>query len=86
MTGARPRYAIEAMLGLLLLGTPLLARGEAIPDPARGLYAIWPRPEISDSLTFLKGVQVRLHWSDVQPAAAIGPCTGSKWQRRSEAS
>jgi hypothetical protein len=44
------------------------ARGEAVPDPARGLYAIWSRPEISDTLPFLKGHQVRIQWRDAQPA------------------
>ena len=53
----------------ILSGTAGVAWGEAIPDPARGLYAIWTRPEISDPLPFLKGEQVRLQWREVQPAA-----------------
>src|SRR5689334_21746269 len=45
-----------------------LLAGEAIPDPKRGLYAIWSKPEISDALEFIKGDQVRLFWGDVEPA------------------
>jgi hypothetical protein len=58
---------LACLLGLLL--TPHLGRGESVPDPARGLYAIWSPPEITDRLPFLKGDQVRLQWRDVQPAA-----------------
>jgi hypothetical protein len=59
---------IAAVLASLLL-TASPARGEVAPDPARGLYAIWSRPEISDPLPFLRGDQVRLQWRDVQPSA-----------------
>jgi hypothetical protein len=44
------------------------AASEVVPDPNRGLYAIWAKPEVSDALTFIKGDQVRLQWSEVQPA------------------
>jgi hypothetical protein len=54
---------------LLLPGTSKPVGGEVLPDPARGLYAIWSRPEVTDGLGFLKGDQVRLQWSEVQPAA-----------------
>jgi hypothetical protein len=53
----------------LLLGAFRAECGEPLPDPARGLYAIWSRPEISDGLPFLKGDQVRLQWGELQPAA-----------------
>ncbi len=53
----------------LLLCLCPLARSEAVPDPNRGLYAIWSRPEISDRLPFLKGGQVVLQWEAVEPAA-----------------
>jgi hypothetical protein len=67
----RPRATspVPAALLALLLWAPGLAWGESIPDPASGLYAIWSRPEISDALPFLKGDQVRLQWSEVQPEA-----------------
>jgi hypothetical protein len=67
----RPRLTMLACgtLFCLLLRAPDLACGDAVPDPARGLYAIWSRPEITDGLPFLKGDQVRLQWSEVQPAA-----------------
>jgi hypothetical protein len=45
-----------------------IAGGEAVPDPNRGLYAIWSKPEISDALDFVKGDQVRLQWNEVEPA------------------
>ena len=45
-----------------------VAASEVVPDPNRGLYAIWAKPEISDSLRFITGDQVRLQWSEVQPA------------------
>src|SRR5271157_4655508 len=48
--------------------TPAL-HSEAVPDPNRGLYAIWTKPEISDHLPFIKGGQVVLQWEQVQPAA-----------------
>jgi hypothetical protein len=41
--------------------------GEVVPDPNRGLYAIWTRPEISDQLTFLKGGQMVVQWREVEP-------------------
>src|SRR6266567_7446881 len=53
----------------LLLCLCPIARSEAVPDPNRGLYAIWTRPEISDRLPFLKGGQVVLQWEAVEPAA-----------------
>jgi hypothetical protein len=43
--------------------------GEIAPDPDRGLYSVWSKPEISDRLTFLKGNQIHLEWGQVQPAA-----------------
>jgi hypothetical protein len=55
-------------LPLLLCMAPALL-GEVVPDPNRGLYAIWTKPEISDHLPFLKGGQVVLQWEQVQPAA-----------------
>ncbi len=57
--------------GLWLLLACLSARAEAIPDPNRGLYAIWTKPEISDKLphlSFIKGGQVVLQWESAQPA------------------
>jgi hypothetical protein len=69
MIRSRSPKPVPAAEFLLLLGTPSLAPGEAIPEPARGLYAIWTRPEISDPLPLLKGEQVRLQWRDVQPEA-----------------
>jgi hypothetical protein len=56
-------------LSSLFLCLPLLASGETAPDPSRGLYAIWTKPEISDHLQFLKGGQVVLQWEQVQPSA-----------------
>src|SRR5438128_7922354 len=56
------------LCSLLLCLCPI-ARSEAVPDPNRGLYAIWSRPEISDRLPFLKGGQVVLQWEAVEPAA-----------------
>ena len=35
--------------------------------PHRGAYAIWVKPEVADSLTFLKGGQVYLQWASVEP-------------------
>ena len=69
----RPRLAtsLRAALLFLVLGISRLAGGETPPDPARGLYAIWTRSEISDPLPFLKGEQVRLQWREVQPAADL---------------
>ncbi len=40
---------------------------DVAPDAHRGLYAIWATPEISDPLPFIKGDQVRLQWSQVEP-------------------
>jgi hypothetical protein len=45
-----------------------MLRAEPIPAPNRGLYAIWAKSELSDKLTFVKGDQVRLQWSEVEPA------------------
>lgn len=39
---------------------------ERAPDPNRGLYAIWARPE-QQNLPFLKGGQICLQWKEVQP-------------------
>jgi hypothetical protein len=58
---------VPTNLGILALVLTRLAAGEAVPDPNRGLYAIWSKPEISDSLDFIKGDQVRLFWGDVEP-------------------
>src|SRR5262249_20614687 len=58
----------KSYLGAVALCFPLLLAGEAIPDPNRGIYAIWSRPEISDALDFVKGDQARLQWSEVQTA------------------
>jgi hypothetical protein len=51
-----------------LCAIALVAKCEPVPDPNRGLYAIWAKPEISGALRFLKGDQVRIQWSEVQPA------------------
>ena len=40
---------------------------ERAPDPNRGLYAIWARPQ-QQNLSFLKGGQICLQWKDVQSA------------------
>jgi hypothetical protein len=40
---------------------------ERVPDPNRGLYAIWAKPKQQD-LSFLKGGQIYLQWKEVQPA------------------
>jgi hypothetical protein len=53
----------------ILLSLTALLGAEAAPDPNRGLYAIWTKPEISDHLPFLKGGQVVLQWAQVQPSA-----------------
>ena len=53
----------------MLLGVAPVLHGEAAPDPNRGLYAIWTKPEISDRLPFLKGGQVVLQWEQAQPSA-----------------
>lgn len=45
----------------------LAAPNEAVPDPNRGLYAIWTRTGAADSLNFLKGGQVRVQWAQVEP-------------------
>ncbi len=58
-----------AKASALLLCVCTAMWGEANPDPNRGLYAIWTKPEISDHLTFLKGGQVILQWETMQPAA-----------------
>src|SRR5947208_2147092 len=58
----------RSSLPLLLCFAPVLLC-EVVPDPNRGLYAIWTKPEISDHLPFLKGGQVVLQWEQVQPAA-----------------
>jgi hypothetical protein len=42
------------------------ARSENTPDPNRGLYAIWVRPGVAESLPFLKGGQVKLQWAQVE--------------------
>lgn len=39
---------------------------ERTPDPNRGLYAIWAKPE-QQNLPFLKGGQICRQWKDVQP-------------------
>ncbi len=67
----RPCSAPLVLLSVFLVlpGAASLTWAETIPDAARGLYAIWTRPEISDRLPFLKGEQVRLQWREVQPAA-----------------
>src|SRR5262245_2430038 len=57
MIGLRSTSMAHAVLVFLLLWAPRIACGDASPDPARGLYAIWSRPEISDHLDFLKGDQ-----------------------------
>jgi hypothetical protein len=52
-----------------LLTWPSVAAGaEAVPDPNRGLYAIWTKPGVGDDLAFIKGGQVLLQWRWVQPA------------------
>ncbi len=57
---------------LCLLSLPLwlalAAHSEAVPDPNRGVYAIWVKPGATDSLRFLKGGQVVLQWEQVEPA------------------
>jgi hypothetical protein len=58
----------SGILVLVLLCLAPMARGEVVPDPNRGLYAIWTKPEISDRLPFLKGGQVVLQWESVEPA------------------
>jgi hypothetical protein len=60
------RYS--TLCAMLLSLAPVLP-GEVAPDPNRGLYAIWTKPEISDHLPFLKGGQVVLQWEQVQPSA-----------------
>jgi hypothetical protein len=42
------------------------ANAETVPDPHRGLYAIWARSPAIDDLSFLKGGQVTLEWVRVQ--------------------
>ena len=53
---------------LLLSAWASAAPSEVVPDPNRGLYAIWTRTGAADSLTFLKGGQVRLQWAQVEPS------------------
>jgi hypothetical protein len=56
---------------LCLLLMPLAmpaAISEPVPDPNRGLYAIWAKPGATDSLQFLKGGQVMLQWEQIEPA------------------
>jgi hypothetical protein len=67
MITARWPWAV-LLAWILLPGVARLARGDVSPDPARGLYAIWSRAEVTDPLPFLKGEQVRLQWREVQPA------------------
>ncbi len=55
-----------ALISLMPL-LPSAARSEVVPDPDRGLYAIWTKPGIADQL--FKGGQVVLQWEQVQPAA-----------------
>jgi hypothetical protein len=59
------RFSCSA--ALLVSAWALAAPGEAVPDPNRGIYAIWTRTGAADSLTFLKGGQVRLQWAQVEP-------------------
>lgn len=60
-------YGFSTLCAMLLTLAPVLD-GEPAPDPNRGLYAIWTKPEISDHLPFLKGGQVVLQWEQVQPS------------------
>jgi hypothetical protein len=70
---------MRRLLFLALL-CPLLLPGEAVPDPNRGLYAIWSKPEISDKLDFIRGDQVRLFWADVEPAKGHYDFSGFRQQ------
>jgi hypothetical protein len=53
---------------LLLASWAPAARSEVVPDPHRGLYAIWTRTGAADHLPFIKGGQVRVQWAAVEPA------------------
>jgi hypothetical protein len=55
-------FRFRTLFTLLLSVAPALL-SEVVPDPNRGLYAIWTKPEISDHLPFLKGGQVVLQWA-----------------------
>jgi hypothetical protein len=62
------RFCGFSTLCVMLFSLAPVLDGEPAPDPNRGLYAIWTKPEISDHLPFLKGGQVVLQWEQVQPA------------------
>jgi len=52
----------------LLLALLPLWSAEAVPDPNRGVYAIWTTGRAKADLPFIKGGQVHLMWSAVEPA------------------
>lgn len=60
------------MKGLLSIFAVMLwaqvAQSETPPDPNRGLFAIWTKPGTADHLPFIKGGQVIVQWSQLQPA------------------
>lgn len=51
-----------------LLAVLPLCGAEPVPDPHRGLYAIWLAPSQSTSYPFITGGQVVVQWRDVEPA------------------
>ncbi len=63
------RYS-TLLLTLLAASSGSVASGdtpnERAPDPNRGLYAIWAKPQ-QQNLPFLKGGQICLQWKEVQP-------------------
>lgn len=53
---------------VLILTLAQGARSEAVPDPNRGLYAIWTKPGVGDDQPFLKGGQAIVQWREVEPS------------------
>ena len=49
-----------------LAALPVIARAEVVPDPDRGVYAIWARDHQVAELDFVKGGQIFLQWKDLQ--------------------
>jgi hypothetical protein len=51
----------------VILSLAASVQAEAVPDPNRGLYAIWVRSVDTGHLPFLKGGQAVVQWKEIQP-------------------
>ena len=56
----------RSLLLLFILGLAAAAQAETVPDPNRGLYAIWSSSIDTSHMPFLVGGQAVVQWKDIE--------------------